>query len=125
MVVHGADPGRPIVGPAGLKRCRVESVDLRAILGPQSDVKPTPYRLSVGFDEKRRSSTLAEPSSGSSELHQECHAERCKRSLVERFTSLVVSNGEPDVIDHPRYRVSCLLLHHLPPDRRPLTRTSG
>jgi hypothetical protein len=75
----------------------------------------------VGFYEERRSSTTTEPSRLSSELHEERHSERCERSLVERFASLVVGNGESDVIDYPRYRVWCLLLGHLPRIVAPLS----
>jgi hypothetical protein len=121
-VVDRSDAGRAIIGSAGLDRCRVEGIYLRAALGPQRNVKSTPHRLAVRFDKKRGSSTLAEPSRRSSELHEERHSERCERSLIERFASLVVGNGESDVIHHPRYKVWCLLLGHLPRIVAPLSR---
>jgi hypothetical protein len=99
----------------------VKGVDLRATLSPQRDVKSPPYRLPMGFYEERRSSAATEHGRLSGELHQEGDSERGERSLVERFASLVVGNGEPDVIDDPRYRVWCLLRGPLPRIVAPLS----
>src|SRR5205814_6215454 len=65
-------------------------------------VKPPPHRLPVGLDEERRSSSviLAEPGGRSGELHEERESERRERLFIERLASLVVGNGEPDVIEH-------------------------
>src|SRR5207302_2792034 len=64
------------------------------------------------------SSILAEPGGRFGKLHQERESERRERLLVERLASLVVSNREPDVIEHRRPLsavVPYLVLHHLLP----------
>jgi hypothetical protein len=132
-VVVGVVPAQArcaVVGAACLDGCGVEGVHVRAALGLQRDVKPPLHRLPVGFDEERRSSSinLAEPSGRSGELHQERKSKRRERLFVERLASFVVSNGEPDVIDHHHLLsavVSYLLLHQLLPGVvRPLRRTA-
>src|SRR5207245_5444337 len=97
-----AQAGCAVVGAACLDRCGVEGVHLRAALGLQRNVKPPAHRLPVGLDEERRSASiiLAEPSRRSGELHQERESERRERLFIERLASLVVGNGEPDVIEH-------------------------
>lgn len=69
----------------------------------------------MGFEEERRPAAPAEAGGCAGELHQERHPERGERTLVERLASLVVGNGEADVIEGthlrnatgPRPRRSC------------------
>jgi hypothetical protein len=73
----------------------------------------------MGFDEERRSFSLilAEPGGRSGELHQELEPERRERFLVEGLASLVVGNGEPDVIERDHQLSFGGRLALLPDDR--------